>query len=252
MNRREPGPAAAASDAQSARITPMMEQYIEIRAANPDCLLFYRMGDFYELFFDDAVAASQALGIALTKRGRHLGEEIPMCGVPVHAADDYLQKLIALGFRVAVCEQTEDPAEARRRGGKSVVRREVTRLVTPGTITEDRLLDAGRNNFLAAIVRVAGSDGGHGHAVAWIDLSTGEYRIAQCAPLGLAALVARIEPREIIAADRLAEEPEVRNAASGAGAALTPLPASFFDAGTAERRLCELFGVKTMEAFGSF
>src|SRR5215203_433521 len=126
--------------AAAAGVTPMMEQYIEIKAANSDSLLFYRMGDFYELFFDDAVTAARALGITLTKRGKHLGDDIPMCGVPVHAADDYLQKLIALGYRVAVCEQTEDPADARRRGGKSVVRRAVTRLITPGTLTEDRLL----------------------------------------------------------------------------------------------------------------
>jgi DNA mismatch repair protein MutS len=252
MNRREPGPAAAAGEAQSARITPMMEQYIEIRAANPDCLLFYRMGDFYELFFDDAVTASRALGIALTKRGRHLGEEIPMCGVPVHAADDYLRKLIALGFRVAVCEQTEDPAEARRRGSKSVVRREVTRLVTPGTITEDRLLEAGRNNFLASVARVAGSDGAHRHGIAWIDISTGEYRIGSCGPSGLAAFLARIEPREVLAAERLAQEVEFRDTVSAADAALTPLPSAFFDAGTAEERLCSVFSVRTMEAFGSF
>src|SRR5215207_4334364 len=144
MSQREPDepvgqsgdePFKARTDAPAVRVTPMMEQYVEIRAANPDCLLFYRMGDFYELFFDDAVVASRALGITLTKRGRHLGNDIPMCGVPVHAADDYLQKLIALGHRVAVCEQTEDPADARRR--KTVVRRAVTRLVTPGTITEE-------------------------------------------------------------------------------------------------------------------
>ena len=134
----------------AAAATPMMAQYLEIKAANPDCLLFYRMGDFYEMFFDDAEIASRALGIALTKRGKHLGADIPMCGVPIHAADQYLQKLIALGHRVAVCEQIEDPAEARKRGGKAVVRRDVIRLVTPGTLTEDALLDPGRNNFLAA------------------------------------------------------------------------------------------------------
>jgi hypothetical protein len=126
---------------QAAAPTPMMAQYLEIKAANPDSLLFYRMGDFYELFFEDAEIASRALGITLTKRGKHLDEDIPMCGVPVHAADDYLQKLIGKGFRVAVCEQLEDPAEAKKRGSKSVVRRDVTRLVTPGTITEEKLLD---------------------------------------------------------------------------------------------------------------
>ena len=158
----------------------MMAQYIEIKAANPDCLLFYRMGDFYEMFFDDAEVASRALGITLTKRGKHQGDDIPMCGVPVHAADQYLQKLIALGHRVAVCEQTEDPAEARKRGGKSVVRRDVVRLVTPGTLTEEALLDPGRNNYLAAVSRQrgAGADGGDRFGLAWIDISTGEFRVA--------------------------------------------------------------------------
>ena len=127
-----------------ARLTPMLAQYFEIKAANPGCLLFYRMGDFYELFFDDAEVASRALGIVLTKRGKHEGEDIRMCGVPVERADEYLNRLIALGHRVAVCEQLEDPAEARKRGAKSVVRRDVVRLVTPGTITEERLLEPGR------------------------------------------------------------------------------------------------------------
>ncbi len=126
--------AAPAPREDAGRVTPVMEQYIEIKAANPDCLLFYRMGDFYELFFDDAEIASRALGIVLTKRGKHRGQDIPMCGVPIHRADDYLHRLIALGHRVAVCEQTEDPAEARKRGAKSVVRRDVVRLVTPGTL----------------------------------------------------------------------------------------------------------------------
>ena len=144
---------SAAADA-APRPTPMMAQYLEIKAANPDSLLFYRMGDFYELFFEDAEIASRALGIVLTKRGKHLGDDIRMCGVPVERADDYLQRLIALGHRVAVCEQIEDPAEAKKRGGKSVVRRDVVRLVTPGTITEERLLDPGRANALLAVQRL--------------------------------------------------------------------------------------------------
>ncbi|MEP0507207.1 MAG: DNA mismatch repair protein MutS, partial [Aurantimonas coralicida] len=147
--------------------TPMMAQYIEIKSANPDCLLFYRMGDFYELFFDDAVEASRALGITLTKRGKHLGDDIPMAGVPVVSADDYLHKLIALGHRVAVCEQVEDPAEARKRGAKSVVRRDVVRLVTPGTITEETLLEPGRPNYLMALARLGGSGPGAAFALAW-------------------------------------------------------------------------------------
>src|SRR5690349_6908139 len=137
-----------AAGEENARVTPMMEQYIEIKAANPNSLLFYRMGDFYELFFDDAEVASRALGIVLTTRGKHLGNDIPMCGVPVEKSDEFLHRLIALGHRVAVCEQLEDPALARKRGGKSVVRRDVVRLVTPGTLTEDSLLDARRNNYL--------------------------------------------------------------------------------------------------------
>src|SRR3712207_2341081 len=154
----ETGSAAASKVAQDSRVTPMMAQYVEIKAANPDCLLFYRMGDFYELFFEDAEIASRALGIVLTKRGKHLGQDIPMCGVPIDRADDYLQRLIGLGHRVAVCEQTEDPAEARKRGAKSVVRRDVVRLVTPGTITEDRLLDPTRANPFLALARRRISD----------------------------------------------------------------------------------------------
>ena len=162
----------------------MMEQYIEIKAANPDCLLFYRMGDFYELFFDDAEIASRALGIMLTKRGKHLGRDIPMCGVPIERADEYLHRLIALGHRVAVCEQLEDPAEARKRGAKSVVRRDVVRLVTPGTLTEDSLLDAKRNNYLLALARSRASSGEDRFALAWIDISTGEFRRRRMRPRG--------------------------------------------------------------------
>src|SRR5690349_18161162 len=171
-----PAPAAA----QDSRVTPMMAQYIEIKAANPDSLLFYRMGDFYELFFADAETASQALGIVLTKRGKHLGADIPMCGVPVERADEYLHRLIALGHRVAVCEQVEDPAEAKKRGAKSVVRRDVVRLVTPGTLTEDTLLDARRNNYLLAIARVrgAGATPDAQYGLAWIDMSTGDFAVA--------------------------------------------------------------------------
>ncbi len=166
------------SEESRASATPMMEQYIEIKAANPDSLLFYRMGDFYELFFDDAAEASRALGITLTKRGQHMGHDIPMCGVPVHAADDYLQKLISLGFRVAVCEQVEDPAEAKKRGSKSVVRRDVVRLVTPGTLTEEKLLSPSESNYLMALARIRGG-GEAQYALAWIDISTGIFRVAE-------------------------------------------------------------------------
>ena len=173
--RAETGAARPASPAE--RPTPMMAQYIEIKAANPDCLLFYRMGDFYELFFEDAEIASRTLGIVLTKRGKHLGEDIPMCGVPVVRADEYLQRLIAAGHRVAVCEQTEDPAEARKRGGKSVVRRDVLRLVTPGTITEEALLQPGRANLLVSVARARRSDGTFDYGVAAADISTGAFSL---------------------------------------------------------------------------
>ncbi|RWF63912.1 MAG: DNA mismatch repair protein MutS, partial [Mesorhizobium sp.] len=179
-------------------VTPMMEQYIEIKAANPDSLLFYRMGDFYELFFDDAEKASRALGIVLTRRGKHQGHDIPMCGVPVHAADDYLQKLIAQGFRVAVCEQTEDPAEAKKRGSKSVVRRDVVRLVTPGTITEDKLLAPSESSFLMALGRVKGGSNDHAFALAWIEISTGVFRVAETTADRLLADIFRVDPRRSV------------------------------------------------------
>src|ERR1700723_1423700 len=178
---------------ETARVTPMMEQYIEIKAANPDCLLFYRMGDFYEMFFGDAEIASRALGIMLTKRGKHLGNDIPMCGVPIERADEYLHRLIALGHRVAVCEQLEDPAEARKRGAKSVGRREVVRLVTPGTLTEDSLLDARASTLLAALARSRVSSSEDRFALAWIDISTGEFYVAECDRGALSAEIARVE-----------------------------------------------------------
>lgn len=194
--------AAELATAESrASATPMMEQYIEIKANNPGSLLFYRMGDFYELFFEDALEASRALGITLTKRGQHMGQDIPMCGVPVHAADDYLQKLISLGFRVAVCEQIEDPAEAKKRGAKSVVKRDVVRLVTPGTITEEKLLSPSESNYLMALTRIRAS-GEALLALAWIDISTGVFRLAETEASRLLADILRIDPRELILPDR--------------------------------------------------
>src|SRR5713101_5000710 len=242
----ESGPSAEGA----ARATPVMEQYIEIKAANPDCLLFYRMGDFYELFFEDAEIAARALGIVLTKRGKHQGRDIPMCGVPVVRSDEYLHRLIAQGHRVAVCEQLEDPAEARKRGGKSVVRRNVIRLVTPGTLTEDTLLDARRNNYLLAIARArAGAGEESRFALAWIDISTGEFRIAECDRAALAADIARIEPGEIIVSDAVYGDLELAPYLRSLPA-VTPLTRDVFDGATAERRLADFFAVATTEAFG--
>lgn len=166
-------------------VTPMMAQYLEIKAEYPDALLFYRMGDFYEMFFDDAVAAAEALDIALTKRGKHDGADIPMCGVPVHAAEGYFLTLIRKGFRVAVCEQMESPAEAKKRGYKAVVKREVVRLVTPGTLTEDSLLDARRHNFLAAYTAVRDEA-----ALAWADISTGALHVMPVSSMSMTPLAA--------------------------------------------------------------
>ena len=243
----ESGPPAEGA----ARATPVMEQYIEIKAANPDCLLFYRMGDFYELFFEDAEIAARALGIVLTKRGKHLGRDIPMCGVPVHRSDEYLHRLIAMGHRVAVCEQLEDPAEARKRGGKSVVRRDVIRLVTPGTLTEDTLLDARRNNYLLAIARARASAGEDSRfAIAWIDISTGEFRIAECDRAAVAADIARLEPGEIIVSDALYGDPEFAPYLRTLPA-VTPLTRDVFDGASAERRLAGYFGLSTTDGFGA-
>jgi len=238
----EPDPPAPVD---TGRVTPMMEQYVEIKAANPDCLLFYRMGDFYEMFFADAEVASRALG-------KHLGVDIPMCGVPVERSEEYLHRLIALGHRVAVCEQMEDPAEARKRGNKSVVRRDVVRLVTPGTLTEDTLLDARRNNYLLAIARARPSSAGEDSrfALAWIDISTGEFRITECDRAGLAAEIARLEPGEVIVSDALYADAELAPYLRTL-AAVTPLPRDVFDSATAERRVADFFAIATSESFGA-
>ncbi|MFQ5534499.1 MAG: DNA mismatch repair protein MutS [Sphingomonadales bacterium] len=230
-----------------ADVTPMMAQYLKIRADQGDCLLFYRMGDFYELFFDDAVKAAQALDIALTKRGKHLGEDVPMCGVPVHAAQTYLSRLIKKGFLVAVCEQTEDPAEARKRGSKSVVRREVVRVVTPGTITEDELLDARRNNYLAALARAGGE-----MALAWLDISTGEFGVGPTTMRELDADLVRLTPGELLVPESILTEPELFETFNDWKDRLSPQPASRTDSLGAERRLKEVFAVASLEGFGSF
>jgi DNA mismatch repair protein MutS len=243
-------PASPPGDDQ--RVTPLMEQYIEIKAAHPGYLLFYRMGDFYELFFDDAEVASRALGIVLTKRGKHRGQDIPMCGVPVHRADEYLHRLIAQGHRVAVCEQTEDPAEAKKRGAKSVVQRDVIRLVTAGTLTEDSLLDAKRNNYLVAVARAkrGATDADSAFALAYLDISTGEFRLSTCDRSGLPAEIARLEPGEIIMSDALYDDADLAPLWRSLPA-VTPLTRDVFDGASAERRLAAYFAVATADVFGA-
>ena len=225
--------------------TPMMAQYLGIKAQYPGAILFYRMGDFYEMFFDDAIAASAALDIALTKRGQHLGQDIAMCGVPYHAAEGYLLALIRKGFRVAIAEQMEDPAEAKKRGYKAVVRRDVVRLVTPGTLTEDSLLEARKNNFLAAFAEVR-----DGAALAWVDISTGEFRVMPVAPVQLGMELARLAPREVLINE--AGLADWAGVVTEAGAAVTALGRACFESGAADRRLCALFSVASLDAFANF
>src|ERR1700741_2040141 len=233
-----------------ARVTPMMEQYLEIKAGHPGLLLFCRMGDFYELFFEDAEIASKSLGIVLTKRGKHQGMDIPMCGVPVERAEDYLHRLIGAGHRVAVCEQTEDPAAAKARGGKSVGRRAVVRLVTPGTLTEDNLLDARTNNYLLAIARARSSSGGDRVGLAWIDISTSEFMVTECSADELQASLARINPNEAIVTDALYGDSELGPALRELPA-VTPLTRDVFDSSTAERRLCDCLALWTMDGLAA-
>ncbi|MDX7952691.1 DNA mismatch repair protein MutS, partial [Lichenihabitans sp. Uapishka_5] len=246
-----PPEAAPPAPVAEARVTPMMAQYLVIKAQHPNCLLFYRMGDFYELFLADAEIAAKALNIVLTRRGKHQGEDIAMCGVPVERSDDYLHRLIALGHRVAVCEQVEDPVEARKRGGKSVVARAVVRLVTPGTLTEERLLDPARANHLVALSRHAGPEG-VSFGVAAVDISTGSFTVAEAPAAGLPALLARLEPREIVLADALYADDAIATLIADTGAAVTPVAREFADAGLAERRLREWYGVDTLDGFGRF
>ena len=223
----------------------MMAQYMAIKDAHADALLFYRMGDFYEMFFDDAVAAAAALDIALTKRGKHAGDDIPMCGVPVHAAEGYLLTLIRKGFRVAVCEQLEDPAEAKKRGSKAVVKRDVVRLVTPGTLPEASILAARRHTFLASFAEVRGAG-----ALAWVDISTGELRVVECSAARLGPELARLAPSELLVGDdQLDAHGEV---ASDFGIALTPLAPGSFDSAGAEERVKALYSVGALDAFGTF
>ena len=226
----------------------MMAQYLDLKRQHPGTLLFYRMGDFYELFFDDAVAASKALDITLTRRGTHAGEPIAMCGVPWHAHEAYLARLIRQGFRVAICEQIEDAAEAKKRGsGKSLVRRDVVRVVTPGTLTEESLLDARANNYLCCLAEASGALG-----LAWLDMSTGDFRVEGVSVPGLSAALARIAPGELLLADRLLAREDLAPSLAPLKRALTPMPSARFDSENAKRRLEALYGVKSLDGFGAF
>ena len=226
-------------------VTPMIAQFLKIKSEYPDALLFYRMGDFYELFFDDAIVAARALDISLTKRGKHLGEDIPMCGVPHHASENYLLTLIRKGFRVAVCEQLESPAEAKARGSKSVVNRGVVRLVTSGTLTEESLLSARENNYLSAFAILRDES-----AFAWVDVSTGDFHVQNCPRISFGPMLAQLNPAEILISESNYEN--FLEQTKEFGSTLTSLSPASFDSTSGIKRLCDLFKVNSIDGFGSF
>lgn len=228
--------------------TPMMAQYHAVKGQYPDCLLFYRMGDFYELFFNDAILAAAILDITLTKRGKTQGEEIPMCGVPFHAHEAYMARLIRAGHKVAICDQTETPEEAKqKRGSKALVNRDVIRVVTQGTLTEDGLLDARSNNYLAALCEIGGQYG-----LSWLELSTGEFLVQPVLEKDLAMALGRVSASELLIPDRLGHKETLSELFALIRDTLTTQAASLFDSDNARRRLEELFGVGTLDAFGGF
>lgn len=246
-------PASDRSDKGTAKsaVTPMMAQYLEIKARAPDALLFYRMGDFYELFFDDAVAAAGALDITLTKRGKHAGDDIPMCGVPFHAYEAYLAKLIRQGFSVAICEQTESPAEAKKRGSKSVVARDIVRIVTPGTVTEDTLLEPDRHNYLGALA-ILGN--GKEAAIAYADVSTGAFRVRTTTVATVSSDVLSAGLKELVVPEKsgLPQAWTTKLADLGPLVPLSEFGTPRFTAKAGERLLKKRFGVSTLDGFGSF
>jgi len=246
------GQNVAQAEAAPGKDTPMMEQYFKIKAENPGFLLFYRMGDFYELFFDDALTAAKILDITLTARGKRHGQDIPMCGVPIFAAEDYLQKLIAANCRVAICEQMEDPAQARKRGAKSVVRREVIRRVTPGTITEEKLLAPERGNYLMAVARAGGKDAEAEFALAWADISTGIFRTALSRQKNLLSDILRVDPSELLLPDSLFHAPELRSLFDIIGKAAAPQPNAMFDAASAAGRIGDYYQIAALDGLADF
>jgi DNA mismatch repair protein MutS len=236
---------ASTAFSPAADTTPVMAQYLAAKAEQPGALVFFRMGDFYELFFDDAKLAASALGIALTHRGKHAGQDIPMAGVPVHAMEPYLAKLIRQGHRVAVCEQMEDPTEAKKRGSKAVVRRELVRVVTPGTLTEDSLLDARGANRLAAVAAK-----GTQAALASVELSTGEVECLLMERGALGAALAALRPSEVLAPERLFADEALASALDGSGGAVQPMAAAVAEPAGADARVRRLYGVATLDGFG--
>ena len=228
-------------------LTPMMKQYLDIKSQYREFIVFYRMGDFYEMFFEDATKAAPVLGIALTKRGQHQGEDIPMCGLPFHSSDAYIAKLIEKDFKVVICEQMETPEEAKKRGYKAVVRRDVVRIITPGTLTEDNLLVNGNSNFLAAI-----SCHKDELAIAWTDISTGEFYTSFSSILTLGNDLARINPKEILVSDRLYQQDEINNALADYRRLVTIQASSLFDLNKAENKIKAYYQIFSSDSLGNF
>lgn len=238
----------ATASTKPAKITPMMAQFLETKEQYPDYLLFYRMGDFYELFFDDAVTASKTLDLTLTKRGKHNGEDIPMAGVPVHSHMSYLDRLIKAGYKVALCEQLESPAEARKRmGAKALVKRGVVRLYTKGTLTEETLLSANRANYLAAIAKTHQE-----YAVSWLDMSTGVFCTQPTTKQNLGATLTRLSPAEILLSDHLLEQPDLYETLADWKDCLSVQSSARYDYKSALDRLLTLYDVSSLDAFGTF
>ena len=247
MNAPLVHPPTADTVPSSEGTTPVMAQFLAAKANQPDAIVFFRMGDFYELFFKDAEIASRALGITLTKRGKHQGQDIPMAGVPVHALDGYLARLIRQGFKAAICEQMEAPSEARKRGSKAVVHRDIVRVVTPGTLTEDSLLDARGANRLAAVSVRKGRA-----AVAVVELSAGSVDAVACSLEDLGATLASFRPSEVLVPDRLFSDEATKAALDGSGGVVQALPQALAEPVGARVRVERLYGVASLDGFGAF
>ena len=226
-------------------ITPLMEQYIEIKRDYSDVLLFFRMGDFYELFFDDAYLASDILNITLTKRGKLKGKDIPMCGVPHHSSDRYIEILIKKGINVAICEQTETPEDAKKRGYKSIVNRAVVRVITPGTILEDNLIGAKTNNFLMSINDLRGDI-----SISWADISTGKVITSSTSSDKVSSYIARINPSEVLVSNSYYEKTKIN--LSKKDTKLTILSDSSFNSINSKNKLYRHYGVRSLSSFGKF
>lgn len=228
------------------KLTPMLQQYLSIKSGHQDCLLLYRLGDFYELFFEDAIIAADLLGISLTKRGQHLNEDIPMCGVPAHASDAYIEKLVKQGHRVAICEQLETPQEAKKRGYKAVVRREVVRVITAGTLTEDPMLSSKNSNYLGAISLFEGK-----LSIAWVEITTGEFAFTTTSAASLSTELSRLQLSEIIIPEKLMQDTDLSSLLKEYRSRIVLRADSLFSPVRAETITCEFYNLKSLDGISA-